>query len=326
MSGARNFYVLILLGTVLLVVQWYIYNKPKAAERRPTPYTVDVTSGTRSSASTHSTLWTKKVQLCVMFNLNRMTPNEKTINLLLTYYSRIFNHIMLLFDGKWKKPSYLPNNVTFSDCNSERGWYEHKCLCICLNETWGDSRPEGYLFIADDMFINLARMSLLPLSRIWYLDAEHINYTDRASLVNVWQWNRALKPLEVVIERLPPEWMDIIVKKVGFPGFVHARGTADLVYVPYSLAGTVTDVLTFITRTAQLISEVALPLAMDIVAPTDQAHFIYGYTWDGRQDISRMEIIARKAHFVHPIKLSGESQVRLWKTLMEEQLKNLSAG
>ena len=206
MISGRYFYilrVLILLGTVLFVVQWYMYNQPKAA--RPM-------------------LWTKKVQLCIMFNLNNMAPNEKAINLLLTYYSRFFNHITVLFDGNWKKPNYLPKNVSFSGCNSQCGWFEHKCLCICLNETWGDSQPGGYLFISDDMFVNLAMMSSLPLSQIWYIDTKPINYTRRASLVNTWFWNTALKPLEVVIEHLQTEWKDIIVKEVGFPDrYMHTQ-------------------------------------------------------------------------------------------------------
>ena len=260
-----------------------------------------------------------------MFNFNNMAPNEKTINLLLTCYSRFFNHIMLLFDGKWKKPNYLPNDVTFSGCNSQHGWFEHKCLCNCLNETWGDPRPDGYLFISDDMFVNLAMMSLLPLSQIWYVDALRINYTARASLLNTWHWNWALKPLEAVIEHLPAEWKDIIVKKVGFPDSIHATGGADIVYVPYSLAGNMTDVLTFITRTAGLISEVALPLAVDIVAPTDRGHFINaGYVWDNRKrgKLSFLETRARRAQFVHPIKVNMKPHADLWKRLMEEQLSS----
>ena len=310
--------MLILLGSVLLVVQWYMYNKPKAAER-PTPY---YTIFTRPFASN---LWTKKVQLCIMFNLNNIAPDEEAINLLLTYYSPLFNHIMLLFDGNRTKPNYLPKNVAFSSCFSGRGWFEHKCLRICLNETWHDSRPEGYLFIADDMFINLAMMSSLPLSQLWYLQPGNINYTARASLRNTWHWNWALKPLEDVIEHLPAEWKDIIVK-VGFPDRLPIAAVADIVYVPYSLAGTMTDVLTFITRTAQLISEVALPLAVDIVAPTDRVNLIDGLMWGAERGNNRsIENRARKCHFVHPIKLSAAPQARLWETLMEEQLKNLSA-
>ena len=309
------FKVLILSSIFLLAVQWYMY-KSEPTER-PTPLD--------TGSSIHSTLWTKKVQLCVMFNLHHMAPNVMAINLLLSYYSYFFSHIMVLFDGKWKKPNYLPKNVTFSGCISGAGLFEHKCLHICLNEKWRDSRPEGYLFIADDMFINIVMMSSLPLSQIWYLGAVNINYTARASLRNHWHWNKALKPLEVVIQHLPAKWKDVLVKKFGFPNRMPATARADIVYVPYSLAGTMMDVLTFITRTAKLIMEVAVPLTVNIVAPTDQVHFRDGYLKGKKITMSIVENQARKAHFVHPIKLSREPQARLWKTLMEEQLRNLSA-
>ena len=86
------------------------------------------------------------------------------------------------------------------------------------------------------------------------------------------------------------------------------------------------DVLTFISKTATLISEVALPLALDIVAPTDQVYFVDGYIW-GLQRINMMFIKERagEAHFIHPLKLSMVPQAYLWKTLMDEQLKNFSA-
>jgi len=261
-----------------------------------------------------------------MFNLFRMDPNVTAINVMLSYYNRFFNHIMIIFDGKWKKPNYLPENVTFSGCNSGAGWFEHECLHICLNEKWQDLRPEGYLFIADDIFINLLMMSSLPLSQTWYVHTVGINYTARASIANTWHWHQALRPLEVVIEHLPAEWREILVKYVGFPGHLHAQANADIVYIPYSLTRNMMDVLTFISKTATLISEVALPLALDIVAPTDQVYFVDGYIW-GLQRINMMFIKERagEAHFIHPLKLSMVPQAYLWKTLMDEQLKNFSA-
>ena len=117
-----------------------------------------------------------------------------------------------------------------------------------------------------------------------------------------------------------------MVKYVGFPGHLHAQANADIVYIPYSLTRNMMDVLTFISKTATLISEVALPLALDIVAPTDQVYFVDGYIW-GLQRINMMFIKERagEAHFIHPLKLSMVPQAYLWKTLMDEQLKNFSA-
>ena len=57
-----------------------------------------------------------------------------------------------------------------------------------------------------DMFVNLTKMSLLPLSKVWCIGTTNINYTARASLGNSWHWGRALKPLETVVKNLPAKW------------------------------------------------------------------------------------------------------------------------
>ena len=112
----------------------------------------------------------------------------------------------------------------------------------------------------------------------------------RASFANTWNWHQALKPFEIVIEHLPADWKEMLVKYFGFPGRLHAQANANIVYVPYSLTGNMIDILTFISKTA-IISEVALPLALDIVAPTDQVYFVmdtYG------EDIEETGILSRK--------------------------------
>ena len=116
-----------------------------------------------------------------------------------------------------------------------------------------------------------------------------------------------------------------MVKYVGFPGHLHAQANADIVYIPYSLTRNMMDVLTFISKTA-IISEVALPLALDIVAPTDQVYFVNGYLWGRhRRDMNFIKKRAEVTHFIHPLKLSRGAEAYLWKTLLEQQLKRFSA-
>ena len=253
-----------------------------------------------------------------MFNLKNMSPKKEVIDLLLSYYSIFFDHITLLFDGDWtEKPSYIPTNVTFSGCRSDNGWFQHRCLSICLNETWGEEgEPVGYLYTADDMFINFTMMRSLPLKKVWYVNMSTINYTKRASLKN-WHWKEVIKPLEAVIKNLPAKWKQVLDEH-GFPDRIHASGTADLVYVPHSLAENMTDVLNYISKTAKLFCEVSLPLAVDIMAPTNQAHFIPGYLWDTERTLENMKRKAESAHFVHPIKLSDANQTDLWISSMEK--------
>ena len=267
-----------------------------------------------------SLVWTNKIQLCIMFNLFKMSPNKQAINLLVSYYSLFFNHIMLLFEGDWsEKPNYIPQNITFSGCKSKAGWFQQHCLLICLNETWqnGD-KPEGYLYIADDMFVNLTKMSLLPLSHVWYINPDQMNYTARASVRNTWHWRGAMKPLETVVNNLPEKWKRVLVESVGFPDCIHASGLADIVYVPHLLAKNMTDFMNYVIRTAELISEVAFPLAVDIVAPNKTTHFIDGILWNDQRNLAMIKKSARTAHFVHPVKLSSKAQADLWKSLMEE--------
>ena len=192
-----------------------------------------------------SLVWTNKIQLCIMFNLFKMSPNKQVINLLVSYYSLFFNHIMLLFEGDWpEKPNYIPKKITFSGCKSKDGWFQQHCLLICLNETWKNrDKPEGYLYIADDMFVNLTKMSLLPLSHVWYINPKSMNYTARASLRNIWNWGKAMKPLETVVNNLPEKWKRILVQSVGFPDCIHAEGLADIVYVPHLLAKNMPQIL-----------------------------------------------------------------------------------
>ena len=80
-------------------------------------------------SQTNSSFWTKNVHLCVMFNLNRMKPNERVIKLLSSYYHPFFDHITFLFDGNWtEKPSYISDYVNFLGCDSYTGWYMQKCV------------------------------------------------------------------------------------------------------------------------------------------------------------------------------------------------------
>ena len=296
----------------------YVWNQESKVMESKSNKKRELISTNRSPVQ--SLVWTNKIQLCIMFNLFKMSPNKQAINLLVSYYSLFFNHIMLLFEGDWsEKPNYIPQNITFSGCKSNNGLFQQHCLLICLNETWDNGdKPEGYLYIADDMFVNLTKMSLLPVSHVWYINPDQMNYTARASVRNTWKWGQAMKPLETVVNNLPEKWKHVLVESVGFPDCIHASGLADIVYVPHLLARNMTDFMNYVIRKAKLISEVAFPLAVDIVAPNKTTHFIDGILWNGQRNLAMIEKSARTTHFVHPVKLSSKAQADLWKSLMEE--------
>ena len=277
-------------------------------------------SRSTNGSLSQSLVWTDRVQLCIMFNLANMSPNKQVINLLLSYYSFFFSHIMLLFDGNWsEKPNYIPKNIAFSGCKSLRGWFQQHCLLICLSQTWDNGdKPEGYLYIADDMFVNLTKMGSLPLSHVWYINPGQMNYTARASLLKTWHWPSNMKPLEIVINNLPAKWKQVLVQKVGFPDRLRAQGLADIVYVPQSLAKNMTDFMNYVIKTAKVICEVAYPLAVDIIAPNKTIHFVDGILWGGDRNLAMIEKKAKICHFVHPVKLSSKVQADLWKSFMEQ--------
>ncbi len=63
-----------------------------------------------------SKIWTRNTQLCIMFN---HASGESPVRLMLAYYLRFFDHIMLIFDGKWEeRPPYIPDYVKFYGCDS----------------------------------------------------------------------------------------------------------------------------------------------------------------------------------------------------------------
>ena len=276
-----------------------------------------------------SRVWTTNVQLCIMFNLKKMDPNITTINLLLRYYLQFFKHILIIFDGKWlKKPNFIPHNVEFSGCDSKNGWYQHVCLNKCLQQTKMSRDVSGYLFIPDDMFVNLTIMSSFSLSKLWYIKPTACNYTELITKHPAdWHWgppNYFENVLESVIKRMPSEWKNSLNEYGWSNDRLPVRGIFDIVYVPSSLTTKLKKVLTFIIETGDLFCEIAGPLAVEIVVRQSERVILkYGYLWGRKRSIADIVNTARKASFVHPIKLGIPAEGRLWQRLMEKQLFSL---
>ena len=276
-----------------------------------------------------SRIWTNNVQLCIMFNLKNMGPNIATVNLLLRYYLQFFKHILILFDGKWlKKPNFIPHNVAFSGCHSKNGWYQHVCLKTCLQQTKKSRDVSGYLFIADDMFLNLTRMSTYSRSKLWYIKTSTCNYTELITKhPKDWHWgppNYFENVLESVINTMPSEWRNNL-KEYGWSyDRLPVRGIFDIVYVPSSLAPKLKKVLTFIVDTGDLFCEIAGPLAVEIVVRQSKRVILkYGYLWGEKRSIADIMRTANSASFVHPIKVGKPAERRLWQRLMEKELFSL---
>ena len=265
-------------------------------------------------------LWTKNIQLCIMYN---HVPGEYYVRELMAYYLRFFDNIMLLFDGEWpEKPSFIPEYVNFSECRSDRGQFQHVCLRTCL--TNGGRKVDGYLFVADDIFVNLSRMSTLPRSKLWYVDMKYVyDYTNKAAFTGWTWWPRFSEKIRLVVDNLPPEWKEVLVKYTGFPKQFHGHSLSDILYVPLPLASHMVEVLSYIINTTNLFCEITIPLAVDIVEP-QYVHMVWGYVQGGkRKDRALITSTAAKAHFVHPLKLGVRPTADIWRDFMAMQLKLL---
>ena len=279
-----------------------------------------------------SKLWTENVELCIMFNLNGVSlgDNQEVIELLIAYYHPFFSHLTLLFDGDpagTKRPiaKYLSSYVDVLGCDSHVGWYQHKCIRRCLQQ--GTTETKGFLYIADDMFIDVSNMAELPTSKVWFIPPGIAKYSEiiemaRNTRPTSWWWGpptNSAANLEIEINNLPSEWKDQLTKTAGFPDQFKALAISDIIYIPQTIAPKMEQVLTHIINTAPLFCEVATNLAVNIVAP-DLVYFRDGYLWEDKT-IEAIDRAAQGAHFVHPVKLGVKQQQDLWIQYMKKQLE-----
>ena len=272
-----------------------------------------------------SALWTDKIHLCVMFNLNGIEPATDVTDILVSYYFPFFRDITFIFDGaRWKKPDSLPEFVDFIGCDSHQGWYQHKCIRSCMHR--GTEETKGYLYIADDMFINLTMMADLPREKVWFSYMEPWAYS---SILDPgpkhWGWwdppyNNS-KRLEEIINIMPNEWMKQLKETGGFPNHFKIVATTDIVYIPQRLKPKLTTAIDFIVNSTDLFCEIATCLAVNIAAPNQIIYFNYGYLWGANRNTTDIERRAKTAHFVHPVKLRIEQQRKLWIKLMDNQIQ-----
>ena len=275
-----------------------------------------------------SALWTDKIHLCINLNLNGIKPSKAVIETQVSYYFPFFKNITLIFNGdNWSRPDYVPEFVDVISCDSHLGWYQHKCIRSCIQR--GSKETEGFLYIADDMFINLTKMAELPTTKLWtVVESAVCSYsmiqTPGRKGCNWPWWGRptyGAKNLDIVIKSLPAKWKEQLVETAGFPDHFIARSVSDIIYIPQALVTNMTHVLDHIINTTELFCEIATNLAVDIVAP-DRTTFVYGYLWDDRS-VAAIKKMATTAHFVHPIKLGIREQRDIWIQYMDKQLSNV---
>lgn len=275
-------------------------------------------------------LWTDKICLCIMFNLNGIKPRKDVTEILISYYYPFFRDITFIFDGaNSKRPDFLPEFVDFISCDSHLGWYQQKCIRSCMHR--GTEDTKGYLYIADDMFINLTKMADLPSTKIWFTTMETKSYSwimDPGPKGWGWMWwgppYDNSKKLQSLLKVLPSKWLNELRKTAGFPDKFKIVATSDIIYIPDTFKSKMATVIDFITGHSDLFCEIATCLAVDIAAPNELIILNYGYLW-GDRSIATIKKTAKTAHFVHPVKVGVEQQRRLWIQYMEDQLFSIAS-
>ena len=275
-----------------------------------------------------SKLWTRNVQLCIMFNWGAA---EHTIKMLLAYYMRFFNSILLIRDDKWPNTEYLvdfPNAVNAISVDTKNGWYQQKALLKCLQS--GNKNTTSYLFIPDDMFINITMMSTLPTSNIWLNEPRVFNFNDLNTFAkDPWHWwkhprgTHFQKKFISIVNALPLELKQSLSQNVGFPNRMHSHSIVDSVHIPQVFSGNLSNVLLYLIGKGNLFCEILIPLALDITAgPQNHSYFMECNLWSGdRTNLRSIRQCFETKHFIHPLKLSTGFGSDIWCMLMNEQMK-----
>ena len=132
-----------------------------------------------------SKLWTRNVQLCIMFNWG---ATEYTIRTLLAYYMRYFTSVVLLLDGEWPSAAVkdIPTAVRAISVRTKNGWFQQYAVWECLQN--GNENITSYLYIPDDMFINITQLGTLPSSKMWFNQPFVYNFSNIHTLTDDWWW------------------------------------------------------------------------------------------------------------------------------------------
>jgi len=273
--------------------------------------------------------WTDNIQLCIQFNILHVIQDQKQLELLASYYYPFFKNIKFFYDGE--QGTVANSSLSFVDimrCDSHLGWYQHKCIQQCINE--GTDTTKGYMYISDDMFINITAMADLPISKIWFTTIVAKNYTwIQNPGPNGWGWMwfgppyDNAKKLVKVIDSLPISWIRNLTTNAGFPdNNFEAIATSDIIYIPQNKVAKMNLVLDHIIKTEDLFCEITTALAVNIIT-SDEIDLGLGYLW-GDRSVEAIRRAAEIAYFVHPVKLGIPEYREVWVEYMEKQLQDVA--
>ena len=105
---------------------------------------------------------------------------------------RFFDAITLFLEGEHVNRNYIPSRIQVFHVKTGNGFFQQKCLEKCINQTAPNT--VSHLYIADDMFINITKMSQLSLSKIWYIPVSVHTFGDTSTFHD---WHGGIIPMVV---------------------------------------------------------------------------------------------------------------------------------
>ena len=260
----------------------------------------------------------KKIRLCIHFN-TEAAIKEKTVQILHREYSKYFDKIS--FSGPVPKPVFLSDDVQYLHCDIPHVQLQQKCLVAHL-ETYPDA--DGYLYTADDAFLDLSRLAKMPHDKVWTIHGTAKDVRQASSFDDkVWPlWSRpeSYQALKHYVENLPDGWKDHLKELNGDEHIVHTLGLADVIYVPEGQRSNYIEVAKYFCGQPYIDHEVVTPVIRDLAVGNDYVPFIHGCLWwpDYNFQIQNEQGKSGEHDFMHPLKLSDPSQAALWSQLMDD--------
>ena len=261
----------------------------------------------------------RKIRLCIQFN-TEIAVNEKTVELLHSVYSMFFDKIS--YSGPIPKPSYLDNDIQYIHCkNARNGESQQRCLLAHL-EAYPDA--EGYLYIADDAFVDLSRMSKLPRDMVWYLHGTVMDVRNRqtfdGNIYPIWPLDQGYRALKYYVENLPLKWKDRLQELNGNRNIVRTIELADVIYIPEKLRSAFVSTVKYFSGEPHINHEVITPIIRDLVVGNDYVPLIPMCLWEEQKNFQEQTIRGQSGEydFVHPLKLSDQKVADLWIELMND--------
>ena len=262
----------------------------------------------------------RKIRLCVQFNTNFPLLEENinsTLKLLHSHYAQYFDRIS--YTGSIPRPDYISEEIQYIQCNeNQTGYFQQKCIVAHLESFPSE---DGYLYIADDAFIDFSRLSKMPFDKIWIQEGQRYNITNAKEFKGWYWWNSEYGYNSLIDhwEKLPQSMKDKVAEATGSADIIRSNALADFVYIPQvSRKKFIEATKALAYEDPPLFCEIALPIIADIADGPNVIPLEECLLWEERRTTSNLRdsAVSGKCDVVHPFKLTNTKERLLWMEQM----------